>query len=373
MRHLLTIATVFALAIPAMAQRNNCKPDLDKEDKISKQLNRAWDASIYESGLGKSLITTSDWYLTLRFGRFGHQNVVSLYLNKYEGSTQNAAFESQYKGENGKEYFFAFTQGGDPMKFVVQSTSTTTKMNNLLGQLVTTISISTLMTDAMVEDFKARFNNGNLSAVMFIFAGDMKVTYDIKPKKAEEAKEKFLCFQDFNANNKIKLPEEVDLNDLQPNLNVPAIMPRDATTDKVSFTDVVTVNGATKDQLFNRARKWMTNYYKNEQFAINNKEDGRLTREGMFSKTYNIGNGAKSTDKIYYNISVFIRDGKYKFEVTDIVMQGEKNRLTMEEAHAKLTERPKLERYINQQVFEGIDEVLKNLKAAMLTDPKSDW
>lgn len=368
-----TIFLAVVLLIPMFMTAQNCKPDLDKSDKITRKENKAWESIIYESGFGNSLINTSDWRLKLQFGRYGAQNMVTLFLEKIEESAQNSSFESQYKGEKGREYFFAFSQG-EPIKLIVQATTTASKMDNLFGKLVTTVTLTSVLTDNNIEDFKSHFDNGSLSAVRVSMAGDLKFEKEVKDKKATTAKEKFTCFYDFNSNNKIIVPDEPELNNLPPNPNVPEIMPRDATTEKVSFTDVVTVSDATKDQLFNRAKSWMTNYYKNEQFAINNKEEGRLTREGMFAKTYNQGNGKTSTDKHNYNISVFIKDGKYKYEITDLVANDGKE---LEKVYEMLQviNRPKLIRYVNQQIYEGVEEVVKSLKAAMLVDPKSktDW
>lgn len=369
---------LFTLAVlsPLLMAAQNCKPDLDKSDKISKQENKAWESVIYESGFGNSLINTSDWRLTLQFGRYSGQNLLTLFLAKIEESAQNASFESQYRGEKGREYFFAFTQG-EPIKLIVQATNTNSKIDNFFGKLVTTVTLSSVLSDKIINDFKTHFDNGSLSAVRVSMAGDLNFEKEVKDKKSSTAKEKFNCFYDFNSNNKIKVPDEPELNNLPHNPNVPEKLPRDATTNKVSFTDVVTVSGATKDQLFNRAKSWMVNYYKNEQFAINNKEDGRLTREGMFPKTYNQGNGKTSTDKNYYNITVFVKDGKYKYEITDIAPDDGKSRDPLEKVYDMLEgmNRPKLIKYANQQIFEGVDEVLKSLKAAMLVDPKGngDW
>lgn len=362
----------------AMAQKNPCKPDADGVDKVQKTPYKVWGRTVSESNVFSNMINTSKWSLYVDFGRYGHENAIRLFFKKKEESVQNATLESKLQGEIGKQYYFAFSGDVKPIEFTVQHTSSETKTDNIWGGLVTTVTMISALTDEHIEQFHDRFSKGDLTDVRLVFAGNITLTcpVGVMTKAKEKTKDKFMCFYDYNANNKAVAPEEVDYNDLPPNPNVPESLPRDSDTGKISFTDVVEVKGASKDQLFKRARTWMTNYYKNEQFAINNKEDGRLAREGMFSKTYNSPNG-EATDDNFYTISVFIRDGKYKYEVTDIVAQGRKskNRMSMEDVYAywKGQNRPKFVRYIDQQVYEGVDEVLKSLKAAMLTDPKEDW
>ncbi len=368
------ILLFFAALIPAWSLSQTCKPDYDKPDKISKLENKAWDCILYETGLGNSLINSSDWYLSIQFGRFGNVNAVSIFVSKYEESAQNAALESKFSGEKGKEYALAFTKG-EPLTLVVHSTSTSTKMNNLLGKLVTTTILTTALTDDLINDFKSRFEGGELNAVQVMLKGDVNLSKEIKPNKAANAKEKFSCFYDFNSKNKLKKVEEPELNNLPPNPNVPETLPIDTTTNKISFSGVVTVEGTSKDKLFERAKSWMVNYYKNEQFSINNKEEGRIAREGMFEKTYNIGNGKTSTDKNIYRITISVKEGRYKYELTDFVGDDGKAPEPLERALERLANYTKFTKYVNQQIYEGVDEVLVSMKKAMSADPSAqdDW
>ena len=120
----------------------------------------------------------------------------------------------------------------------------------------------------------------------------------------------------------------------------------------------------------------MTNYYKNEQFSINSKEDGRITREGVFRKTYLYASGASKELRYNYTLSIFIKDGKYKYEITDLANTAEDGKGWGVEVDFEATESlPKFTKYMNQQIYEGVDVVIKSLKAAMLVDAKSssDW
>ena len=111
-------------------------------------------------------------------------------------AVQNAVFETQYKAEEGKQFFLAFSEGG-PLTYTAQAVQTSTKMNNLLKKLVTTVIISTAITKEDVESLRKAFQTGNLTAFRIFFANNMTFEGDVKDKKSMKVKQKVECFGDF--------------------------------------------------------------------------------------------------------------------------------------------------------------------------------
>lgn len=364
------IILTLLLLMPMCIIADNCKPDVETKDKISKQEIKAWQCKLNEEGWLS--ITELEWKIMIQFGRYGTSHCLFLFLEKREESMQRASFESKFKGEKGKDFLISFTNG-TPMRFIASSATNKTQMDNGAGALVTSIVLGTTLTNKQIKEFKSNFESGNVSAIRLAFAGDASREEFVKEKKAERIKEKFNCFNDFITANPIV---EIDKNNLPPNPNVPEVLPRDANTNKVSFTEAIPVDGTTKDQLYNRAKSWMTSYYKNEQFSINSKEDGRITREGFFRKTYLYASGTTRELRYNYTLSIFIKDGKYKYEITDLANTAEDGKGWSIDVDYEASESlPKFTKYMNQQIYEGVDVVIKSLKAAMLVDAKSssDW
>lgn len=347
---------------------DNCKPDLDQKDKINNTRNIAWQTEVYVTPFGTSMLNTSDLYLKVQFGRYGDQNVLSLIFTKYEGSTQNAAFESQYKGEKGSEYLFGFT-AGDPIKFIADQVDNSTKFNNITAKLVTTIIISTIISDKTISELKQKLEQSNLSAIRANFAGTQKFEKEIKDRKSENFKEKFLCFFDFNAKNPVIVGNGNSTSSKVIKL------PVDKETNKITYTEVVIVDSVSKDILYNRAKTWMVNYFKNENFSIQNLEEGKLVKTASFPVTYDIGKGYTATEQDYFNISVTVKDGKYKYEFTDFVADNGFQKSPCENGFKLMENNKQLYQKTVDTFYQEVQSLILKLKENMSQDikPKEDW
>lgn len=107
--------------------------------------------------------------------------------------------------------------------------------------------------------------------------------------------------------------------------NARQILPKDE-TGKIVFTEVVEVPNVTKDQLYSRAYEWFAKTFNSAQNVIQmqDKENGKIVGKGIFdemnaSGTLGMG-GVKGYAK--FTISIYLKDGKYKYEVADFVHEG---------------------------------------------------
>lgn len=92
----------------------------------------------------------------------------------------------------------------------------------------------------------------------------------------------------------------------------------------VTYTNVVQVDGVTKDELYSRAKKWFVTTYKsaNDVIQLDDKENGEIIGKGNFRITY------YARDPIVnHTITISVKDGRFKYLITGLVysdIQGDK-------------------------------------------------
>lgn len=107
--------------------------------------------------------------------------------------------------------------------------------------------------------------------------------------------------------------------------NAKEIFPRDA-TGKIVYTEVIEMPNMTKDILYSRAYEWFAKTFNSAQNVIQmqDKENGKIVGKGSFGDiniTANLGL-VTIEGKVNFTISVYLKDGKYKYEITDFVHEG---------------------------------------------------
>lgn len=89
----------------------------------------------------------------------------------------------------------------------------------------------------------------------------------------------------------------------------------------VNYTEVVKIDSTTKNELYINAKKWIANNYKsaNDVIQLDDKEAGEIIAKGYFEMKF-VKSGLMMEYvyiKIYHTIKITMKDGKYKYEVTD--------------------------------------------------------
>jgi len=96
--------------------------------------------------------------------------------------------------------------------------------------------------------------------------------------------------------------------------------------DKLIYTEVVKVDSSIKkEELFSRARSWFNSSFNKSQNVLNiqDKESGELSGTAIIRYVPNVYVGSSvTTGKISYVISVKVKDGRYKYQVTDFIHYG---------------------------------------------------
>ena len=92
-------------------------------------------------------------------------------------------------------------------------------------------------------------------------------------------------------------------------------LPIDAETQKISFSEVVTVDGVSKDELFKRAAEWSKKYVK----VLDNKADGKYTSKAIIKSKYPAPmKGYFHEGELNGTVSIACKEGKYRYEITDL-------------------------------------------------------
>lgn len=92
--------------------------------------------------------------------------------------------------------------------------------------------------------------------------------------------------------------------------------------DKICYTDVVEVPGASKVILYNRALEWFTDHFNNPNVAMQLKdpEVGKIfakTNVSYEPSKFTMGGTAGARGTIDFAIKIYFKDERFKYEITD--------------------------------------------------------
>jgi hypothetical protein len=102
-------------------------------------------------------------------------------------------------------------------------------------------------------------------------------------------------------------------------------LPIDSTTNKITYTGVVFVDSlVSKQELFSRAREWFAKTYKSSTNVIQmeDKESGKIVGKALLSVYFTALGTKQQGGYINYTISIYFKEGRYKYEITDFYHTG---------------------------------------------------
>lgn len=151
------------------------------------------------------------------------------------------------------------------------------------------------------------------------------------------------------------------------------LLPIDSITGKITFMEVVYVDSSfKKNELFNTAMNWFARTYisSKEVIQLQDKEQGVIIGKGIIPVYYQYMGINTQDGYMNYTISVYVKDGRYKYEITDFFhephLTGGNNYGSAEEMlnTKKVGYQKILNNMLNQMNIKA-NEVIKNLKLAM--------
>lgn len=162
---------------------------------------------------------------------------------------------------------------------------------------------------------------------------------------------------------------------------------QDEGLEPYSFTEVVKAESKTANELYYLSKIWMADTYKNAKEVIQMEDAANHTIVGKGAIRYTskvfVG-GSATTGIVKYTIKIMAKDGRYKYEFTDFIHEGNDSDSSF--GHILKTENPPLkigwEKWrikVYKDIKEQIDKAIKPLENSLKTalnkekKPNDDW
>jgi hypothetical protein len=108
--------------------------------------------------------------------------------------------------------------------------------------------------------------------------------------------------------------------------NVTPTLPIDSLTKKISYSEVIKVDSLeSKMELYSKAREWFAKTYKSSSDVIqmDDRESGKLVGKALMQVYHKALGSTFPSGYINYTISIYIKDGRYKYEITNFYHTGQ--------------------------------------------------
>lgn len=90
----------------------------------------------------------------------------------------------------------------------------------------------------------------------------------------------------------------------------------------VKYSAIVSVDSAlSAKQLMTNAEKWFVNYYKSAKDVIQYKSESEIIGKGSFNCIWKYSAMQYSNVTVYHTVKVSLKDGRYKYEITDFTLK----------------------------------------------------
>ena len=154
-----------------------------------------------------------------------------------------------------------------------------------------------------------------------------------------------------------------------------AELPVDPVTQRITFSAVVPVPGATQAQLYARAVAWATNEASTAgpDFSINDLAQGTVLLRGAV-RSYALSSPVNS--RVLYALTIYVKPERYKYVLTNLRHEGVAEGTTTGETQGPLEQKEVrgfakgFWRKYKQDIGALIQESLAQLQTAMTTDRK---
>lgn len=134
---------------------------------------------------------------------------------------------------------------------------------------------------------------------------------------------------------------------------------------KITYQEVVSVDGASQDELFRRAENWVVDNYISAQDVINqaDPENGRIVAKGYYKITFVL-----TGYRVYHALKIEVKEGRYRYTVTDFSVMSSDNQYTAPSRQPA----EKTAKSLRKKVHKGAVPLIEDLKKAMGTEAE-EW
>jgi hypothetical protein len=94
-----------------------------------------------------------------------------------------------------------------------------------------------------------------------------------------------------------------------------SVFPLNPDTGEIYYSEVINVEGKTKDDLFLSAKTWFVNAFKssNDVIQLNDKEEGVIIGKGLLELNKGIVN---------FSVKLSVKEERYKYEIYDLIYES---------------------------------------------------
>lgn len=151
---------------------------------------------------------------------------------------------------------------------------------------------------------------------------------------------------------------------------------------QIIFTEVVPAEGKTKDDLYNNSKMFFVNIYKVTQDKLKQNKETSSVSDYQYSIMKIMANGSEVKVKLFYTISILSKDGKYKYEIKNIMTKSDAEtpieKMFDKLASEKAAQKPKLMETLKAYyaaINSEVETIKSNIKQEMAKSgaAKSDW
>ena len=149
---------------------------------------------------------------------------------------------------------------------------------------------------------------------------------------------------------------------------------------KINYTEIVKIDSSiNKATLFLNAKMFFVNEFKSAKDVIQleDRESGTIIGKGYFTYNWDMGKNSYVEMKIWHTIKLTIKDGKYRYEITDFIhsdlthipglSSSWSNELPLEKMKIELPSDP----FIG--INNNVNIEIKHLKKTMLTQSNTNF
>ena len=88
---------------------------------------------------------------------------------------------------------------------------------------------------------------------------------------------------------------------------------------KAFYSGIVQIDNVSKNELYNRAKRWFVNTYTSAQdnIQLDDKENGEIVGKGCFQTNWDIAIISSQNINVCQTIRILIKDNRYKYEITN--------------------------------------------------------
>lgn len=155
--------------------------------------------------------------------------------------------------------------------------------------------------------------------------------------------------------------------------------PIDSNTELISYAGVVELPGKTQNDLYKAAEAWVKDFYSNPGsfWVLRDAEKGKIEGKYRFNLMKDIGgNRIRSNSLIKYTLTLWFKDGKYRYRITKINLKQTSyfpvERWLEEDQYSQEATRDYLKQVEDyaKALVESLEEGMKSTKSSYNED---DW